>query len=434
MKILILASCHPYKIAGVVALDIFKGLKEIKGNEVRLLVRIWDKYPDKDIIPLGSYYAYTNNIIIKMIRGVIRRVKSVIRRRIKIDPDYQLLDYDLTVTFFSTKIILKKAKFKPDVIIILFLEKFISYKNLYELNKQTNARIFLFPMDMAPFTGGCHYAWDCDGYTKQCGRCPALYSNDDKDQSFKNLKFNRDLIQKTNISLFACNSQIADQIRKSSIFKGKEVTDGIYPVPDEAIFYPRDKEIARDYFKIGKDKKVFLFGAYKLFHKRKGMAILIEALKIVSEKLNNKQYDTSKILLLVAGLNYDQIKDDFPFESRYIGFIQDYNELALAYSAADFYISPSLEDAGPTMVLQSLLCETPVISFNIGYAQEFIENGIDGFKAESKNAESLSNCLYRAISLNSENYLLLKSKLKNMVIKISKEDVIRRIVEYIKVK
>jgi len=433
MNILILSSPHPFKIAGVVALDIYKGLKEIEGNEVKMVVKVWDNYPEKDIIPIDTFYGDIKARIIRKLQKELLKYEILKETPLVTNPDYQVLDYDLSVNYYSTNKILKKAKIRPDVIIVLFMLNYISYKNLYELNVRTGAKIFLFPMDMAPFTGGCHYAWDCERYTQQCGKCPALYSTDSKDQSFKNLSFNKDLIEKTNVSLFACNLQIADQIRKSSIFKGKEVTDGIYPVPDETVFYSRDKKAARDYFKIEKDKKVFFFGSYSLVHKRKGMIVLLDALKIVSEELNNKHYDTSKILLLVAGLNYEQIAKNIPFESKYIGFIQDYNELALAYSAADFYISPSLEDTGPTMVLQSMMCKTPVIAFNIGYANEFIQDKVNGFVAHERNSNTLADCIINAIQLSLDSYLLFCLKLVDVKRKVNKNEVIHKIIKAINI-
>ncbi len=43
-----------------------------------------------------------------------------------------------------------------------------------KLNKRNKCNQFLlYMMDMAPMTGGCHYAWDCEKYKMKCGGCPA---------------------------------------------------------------------------------------------------------------------------------------------------------------------------------------------------------------------------------------------------------------------
>jgi glycosyltransferase involved in cell wall biosynthesis len=283
----------------------------------------------------------------------------------------------------------------------------ISYKNVFEFNKKTGAKVFLYPMDMAPFTGGCHYSWDCNGYTKLCGNCPALNSNNLYDQTYKNLKFKSFYIQQSNISLFAGNSQLTYQIRNSAIFKNKKIYEDIYPIPDENIFYDRNKIDARKYFNLNFNDKILFFGCNSLFDKRKGISILIEALNNSLELIKKN----NNIFLLIAGNGYEEIKNLLPFKNKYIGHISDFNELALAYSASDFYISPSVEDAGPTMVLQSILCNTPIISFDIGFAKDLIEDRKNGFKAERKNAESLAKSLKSAFDISQTEYEEIKLNL-----------------------
>lgn len=39
--------------------------------------------------------------------------------------------------------------------------------------------------DMWPFTGICHYASDCDKYTKECHYCPLLFKGGKKDLSYR---------------------------------------------------------------------------------------------------------------------------------------------------------------------------------------------------------------------------------------------------------
>jgi len=436
MKILILNSSNPFISSGIVALDIYNGLKEIEGNEVKMVVRDWDKYTDKNIIPINSDFQEYIQIFLHVPRRILNKLWKIFFRnkvnykyKVKTNPDYCLQDIDQTITYFKTSKILKRACFRPEVIIVLFMPHFLSYKNLYELNISTKAKIYLYPMDMAPFTGGCHYSWKCDRYIYQCGSCPALYSNNSYDQSYINHKFKRDLIQRTNLALFAANNQIANQLKESTIFEGKEIINEIYPLPDETIFYPRSKEFSREYFKIDSRKKVLFFGAVTMTATRKGGAMLIEALKILCSKLTENNYNTNDVLLLVAGKDYNQIKPNLPFDSLNIGFIQDYNVLALAYSASDFYISPSLEDSGPTMVLQSMMCNIPVISFDIGYSQSFIKNRVNGFKCEQKEAHIFAKLMFEALSLGTNEINFIKSEIKNSIQHLSRKGIISRINE-----
>ena len=45
----------------------------------------------------------------------------------------------------------------------------------------------------------------------------------------------------------------------------------------------------------------------------------------------------------------------------------------------DLIMFTSIADAAPQMMAESLMCGIPVVSFNIGDAENIIENGVDGY-------------------------------------------------------
>lgn len=222
MKILILSNSNPYKIAGIVAKDLFEGLRNIPRNNVKLLVKVYDKHSNEDIESIDGFFHHYRKWIFRKIMRLLVRLKIIKDKKIKTNIDYSVQDYDQTITYYSTEKILKKAGFKPDVIVVLFMQTFLSYKNLFELNKETNAPILLYMMDMAPMTGGCHYAWDCEKYLKKCGECPALYSTKYNDQTMVNFEFKKKCIEKTNIIPIAATEWQFRQLKKSSMFKAKK--------------------------------------------------------------------------------------------------------------------------------------------------------------------------------------------------------------------
>ena len=131
MKILILSNSHPYQTVGIVAKDLMDELKEINGNEVKMVVRVWDNYQDKNIIPIDGFFKHNQKRIFrKGIKG-LKRLGFFRKEIIKTNRDYRVQDYDQTRTYYPTWRILKKAGFTPDVILVLFMQHFLSYKNLY---------------------------------------------------------------------------------------------------------------------------------------------------------------------------------------------------------------------------------------------------------------------------------------------------------------
>jgi glycosyltransferase involved in cell wall biosynthesis len=402
MKILIISSSHPFHASGVVAFDLYEGLKS-QNNEVRLMTMASGKHENKEIIFVNSYFQNQFGRAVRKIRRTLFKDKS--------NPDYLFFERDLIRKKYSTKKLLKRVDFVPDAIIVLFMTRFVTFENLHEMQKNTGARIFLYPMDMEPFTGGCHYAWSCRGYTKDCGKCPALYSDNPADQSARNLAFKKRYSQNSRIVPLACNTQTFEQLKASSLFHGQKIYNKLYTLPDERIFKKLVQEECRAYFKLPAGKRVFFFGAVSLAETRKGMGLLLEALQIVSQQLDILNYDKKNLVFLVAGSAQLPVSLDPSLIVQQTGFIKSYDILARAYNAADFFISPSVEETGPTMVLQSIFCETPVISYNVGYSIDLLNDRMRQFVAGENTAQSLSACILRAIKVNEEEHRLCRNEI-----------------------
>jgi glycosyltransferase involved in cell wall biosynthesis len=71
------------------------------------------------------------------------------------------------------------------------------------------------------------------------------------------------------------------------------------------------------------------------------------------------------------------------------------------YRAADIFLSPSIEDAGPMMVSEAMLCGTPVASFDVGFACDLINSSDSGFVVPAKDCAALAESLGYFLSLDS---------------------------------
>lgn len=426
-NILIISAADPYKSAGVVALDLYEGLSKIEGNNVVLLT----KFCVSNNQDIKSFLTPIENNAEKVKRKLMKilvKTRLVQNKMIDTLPDYHVLDFDQTKTFYKTKTLLRKAKIQPDHIIIVFTQNFISFKNIHELNKLTKARVYLYPMDMAHFTGACHYSWDCNRYSQKCGTCPALFSNDENDQSHRNLDFKAKYIEKTDITLFAGNTQMFNQLKFSSLFRDKETYNNIFPVPNQQVFRALDKEKYRIEMKLEEDNLVFFFGSVSLSEKRKGVAVLLESLEIIAANYRKTSMHKREIVFLIAGNKFpENFVSTLPFKIRHVGYLHNYSDLATMYNVADFFICPSLEDSGPTMILQSMLCNTPTISFDIGFATDFIQDRVNGLIAKDKTSMALSECLTSAINLSKTDYLQLKQELQKTSLKIDAQKILNEI-------
>ena len=128
--------------------------------------------------------------------------------------------------------------FQPDVIIAHWVSNFVTAATLHDLNHMTHAPIIWYFMDMAPLTGGCHYAFDCTGYTRQCGNCPQLGEEKGaEDLSNRQWYIKWANLQETNITAVAASSWLQSQLESGSVFRNKR-HEKILLAVDPQIFCP----------------------------------------------------------------------------------------------------------------------------------------------------------------------------------------------------
>lgn len=421
MKILILTTSHPFQAAGIVAYDLLKGLSSIEGNDVKILVKAWDNFEDSRIIPIETAFEHYLYAIIRRIKRFRKKTLKFIfknyktkdeKLKDKINSDYYF-EYDMSKTFYSTKKILKRAGFKPDCVLVLFMTEFISFKELYELNKITEAKIFLYPMDMASYTGGCHYAWGCIGYTKECGSCPAIYSSNQNDQTRVNYMFKKMFIEKTNIIPIAATEYQYNQLKASSLFKKTEKCKILLPVNEE-LFKPTKKDEARKKLKLPLGGKIIFFGAFSINEKRKGFKELIEILRILKNKVR-----LTKILnihLVVIGNNFELINDILPFEYTTLGYLA-IDQVANVFQAADLFVCPSIQDSGPIMINQAIMSGTPVVSFEMGVSLDLVHSRITGCQVKLGEFEKFAEEIFKILSLGENDYFKIAENCRKLALK-----------------
>ena len=300
--------------------------------------------------------------------------------------DYYFYNKYETLQVVSAQKILALIPKKPDVIFIHWVTDFINTKVIHELKRLTNAKIYWLVIDNAPLTGGCHYSWTCDGYTRACSACPAILMEQYKWIAEKNLAYKKEYLP-DDLRVITFSQSDFIRAKQSALFRDKHVVK-LLGFVDERKFIPGDKETARRYFGVPTNQKVLFFGASSLKEKRKGMQLLLDALAV---------NPTDDITLLIAG--------EFPSigikgNVKKLGYLS-VDELIIAYQAADAFICPSLEDSGPMMINQSLMCGTPVIAFNIGVAQDLVITGETGYKVMEINSSNLAEGINAILSMSS---------------------------------
>ena len=266
---------------------------------------------------------------------------------------------------------------------------------------------------MAPMTGGCHYSWDCKGYTDNCLNCPAVnFIN--KSLPSDTINYKNKMIREIKLEPISPNRWLTKQLKHSQLFKHKKIHEIMLGINPE-IFKPiskKDMMSIKLKYHLPINKKIIFFGASSLNEMRKGFSYLIKALEFISK---NKLIEVDSVIILTAGKDLPKnIFRNIAFTHKHIGYLNKDEELANAYQMATVFVSPSIEDSGPMMLNESIMCGTPVVSFKMGVAEDLVLDGETGYISELRNFKELANGIVKIINLDNHKYEEMKKKCRSI--------------------
>lgn len=259
--------------------------------------------------------------------------------------------------------------------------------------------------DMWAFTGGCHYSGECLRYLEHCAYCPYLRDPSPSDLSFNvwNRKF--ELYKKSNITFVTCSNWLKELAAQSALLQHFRIEAIPNPIDTDA-FSPLAKDRCREKFNLPADKKLVLFGAMNIQDKRKGLEYLVDALRYLASSAP----DLIDEIEMVTFGNASACIENIPFKIHHLGSLSGIENLASAYSAADVFVLPSVQDNLPNTVMESMSCGTPVVAFRTGGVPEMIDHLENGYLAHYKSPESLAEgieyCLSKSLWIAARNKIL----------------------------
>jgi glycosyltransferase involved in cell wall biosynthesis len=269
-----------------------------------------------------------------------------------------------------------------DVIHLHWVQFLLSVDSIeYVLN--IGRKVIWTAHDMAPFTGGCHYSAGCTAYETGCKTCPQL----SKDKSHFPGTVMQAKLRKWNIEnllFIAPSNWLTSCAQRSLLFKGVECFHVPNTLPMD-VFSPTGRYRSREYFNLPQDKFTVMFSCQSHKEIRKGFSYLIELDKLITE--NGKDW----FVIALGNDNDEMVNLRSPKKS--LGFLKEEWEIAVAYSAADAVIVPSLEDNLPNVILEAMSCDRPLVTFSAGGCGEYIVEGLSGAKVDVGSVSALYKSL-----------------------------------------
>lgn len=269
---------------------------------------------------------------------------------------------------------------------------FLSIKSLKKLFALKKPIVWTLH-DMWAFTGGCHHSGDCENYQISCGNCVQYLKNpsptdlSNKVWQRKNAFFSPTpaLPDREGVSFIACSQWLASRAKKSSLLKDFSVKAIPNPL-DINLFSPQNKVDTRKKLGLPTDKKLILFVAAKVSVIWKGFSYFQKSLEILKEQNSHNQ----DIELIILGESDAEAIEKLPFKAHTLGRISDVNKIVSIYSAADVFVTSSIQENLPNTIMEAMACGTPAVGFEVGGIPEMIKHQQTGFLAEYKSAESLA--------------------------------------------
>lgn len=386
-RILFISSANPLVGPARLALDYTQAMRE-NGLEVDLLT----------LNPVESHpeFLFVNDTITNRLKKKFVKLKNKLLK-IYAKDGYCFFYRKETSPPVDAEAVLKQITKQYDIVFILFWQEMLSFKTIEKIFDKLKCQIHFRCVDYSPMSGGCHFTCNCERYKVGCGKCPAYNSDNENDFTHWNVKYRQRVYDKVNPVVYG-NTYMHRYFNESYLLKTVRKEKSL-PLIDETIYYPHDKNKLRLKYQIPSEVKfIIFFGCQSLTDVRKGMNLLLESLNLFFEKVGE---NSENILLLIAGRNYNLISEQIKFKSIDLGFLP-YDILPEIYSLADVYLSPSIHDAGPSMVNQSISCGTPVVAFEMGTALDVIKNQGTGYCAKLGDVKDFAEGIYHIYKLNDE--------------------------------
>ncbi len=320
--------------------------------------------------------------------GKFYTAATIILERVWAKRYLKALKTPFSFAWFGRSVIHHPDVKKADIIHLHWVNHgFLNPSHIAEISKLGKPVVWTFH-DSNAFTGGCHVRYTCDHFERECGDCPLLKNSSPNDYSHRIWEQKQDAYNKLKFNIIAPSTWMQASVLRSSLMKGRKI-DQIPNTLETDIFKPVDKRSAKEQAGLAKDKFILLSGfmpSRKDMHK--GTSYLIESLELLKTRLGIK---AEEIELVIFGNRNTADMPDFPFKTSFLGTINNDEQLAICYAAADAFLIPSLEDNLPYTVMESLACGTPVIAFTTGGIPDMVKHEYNGYLATYRSAESFAD-------------------------------------------
>ena len=252
-------------------------------------------------------------------------------------------------------------KFNPDIVHIHELHAyFVNIAPVMKHLKKNNIKtIWTFHCEFM-YTGKCGYAYDCNKWKTECGKCPQVKEYPASwffDFTERMFRWKKKLFSGyTNLTIVTPSKWLGNRTKESFLedVKLEVINNGI----DTTVFYPRETSLLRKKHELN-DERVVLAVAPNIMEERKGGKWVLELAK---------RFKDQNVKFILVGV--EETNESFDDNIIALSRTNNQDELAGYYSMADIFVICSKKENFPTTCIEALCCGTPVVGFDEGGTKE----------------------------------------------------------------
>ena len=232
--------------------------------------------------------------------------------------------------------------------------------------------------DMWPFTAGCHYSGECEGFKLGCTKCPAvkpLFQN----LATKNFAIKKSVFEepRDNLVFVAPSQWMASMGRSSALLRNQRIE--VIPNPVARGIDGKTSTSSaewRQQLAIDEGSFMVAFSAANFADKRKNLDEVIEALS----ELSQLRPDLKIVLILIGSGSTPEAKGLIVRNLGYLGK----EALNTAVAHCDVLINFSRDENLSMAGIEALAVATPLVVLDSGGNPELVRDGETGFLVSDK--------------------------------------------------
>ena len=246
------------------------------------------------------------------------------------------------------------------------------------------------------------------------------FKKDTKGNILKNIIYKKkSSLFKKNINIITNSKWLENFSKRSDLTKKLNIKTIYNPIKVENWF--REKvHNSKQKLNLDPNKRYILYGAkggFKSF--RKGGDLFLEA-------LNNLKLINEKLEVIVLGGNQNYLEKTHNINFHHRKFNPDIKIQRMYHSSSILTVCPSRAESLPQFIVETILCQNPVVSFDLGGMSEIVSHKFNGYLVECFDTKDFANGINYCIkNIKKEN--LVKSR--NAIYKMFEEKKI--LTEYI---